>query len=189
MFKEFMLTLAVVFVLMYFYHSFMQRPLKAGALYMAFAAALLIGFSWDSPTEAWDALGSEIVGMCIELVILTFLWGKYVEDEQKRKEREKEKKLIKEFVSNYLDDFVESASKRYLLFFFNSPSQRILLKQLPYVSANQIKRVLENLDKLIQEKYFHRILDADKASNAYLYSEKNILEEKRDKILCRASHI
>ena len=161
------------------------------AFYCVFGAAFLFMLSLFTGAMELQDLAPEIIGLLLDTAIVVFIIDHLkekkqveIEEERKRKqekeEREREKRLLKEFLSNYLGDLIETASKRFYLFFMRHERDYWEFLQ---VGPDDIEFILENIDTLIEEDDFYRVLREDEVNHEFYYSERYIHKIDGEKIL------
>ncbi|GAA5345968.1 hypothetical protein [Planifilum fimeticola] len=137
-----------------------------------------------------SSLAPELIGVLIDVVLVVYFYDflrskeKAQEEEarERKKEQEKkeqEKKLLRDFLGNYLDDLIQTTANRF--YFFFHPHEKIAW-EFAKIPSDAIEYTLDNLDRLIQESDFYRVLRIEKAEHQHLYSERYIAKDGEKEI-------
>mgnify|MGYP001340471300 CR=1 FL=1 len=175
----------VILIIRMFFKSekLLRRRFEVVCLF--FGLGILYSFgTYQSLNDFLDDMHSELIGMCLEVGLIYFFIDASLENERKREEREKEKRLYQFILKDPLDSLLKKLESRYISLFDTSlmSFSEMRLSEEFFEKPKEIRWNLFRSDQRKSNSYEYEYKDyfqnyAEKEIRNFLNSYQNILPQ------------
>lgn len=119
-----------------------KRMVIYSALLLGLVSLVISYYSFGGWDSFWYSMRTEIIGMFFEIAFLTVVW----ETLRRAEQMQKEKEMVKRFLSNYIVDLVKIISNSYCSSFSHDSIRE--------PGMAEIKGVIDGLDEFLENENF-----------------------------------